>query len=274
MAGGQRGGGRPGGADLRGARQGDDPHRRAGRGAGGQGRQPGRGRAHDPGGRRGADARVEGGVDPARVREALLGGFAQSKILEAHGEKMLEDRFEPGFRSRCTARTWDRAGDRARAGRRASRHRPGGRAVQRADRPGAGGRDHSALVTLYRQLSALARRARPPSAAPRACCCCAALSCPAMSKAVPWSTEVRMIGSPRVTLTAVVDGEQLDRDVALVVVHGDHEVVAAGAGGREDGVGRQRARHVGACGPRPLDRRDEHVAAPARRTGRPRRRGD
>ncbi|HKQ17774.1 MAG TPA: NAD(P)-binding domain-containing protein, partial [Solirubrobacterales bacterium] len=38
------------------------------------------------------------GVDPARVREALLGGFAQSKILEAHGEKMLEDRFEPGFR--------------------------------------------------------------------------------------------------------------------------------------------------------------------------------
>ena len=32
------------------------------------------------------------------MREALLGGFAQSKILEAHGEKMLEDRFEPGFR--------------------------------------------------------------------------------------------------------------------------------------------------------------------------------
>ena len=38
------------------------------------------------------------GVDPARVREALLGGFAQSKILEAHGERMLEGRFDPGFR--------------------------------------------------------------------------------------------------------------------------------------------------------------------------------
>jgi len=38
------------------------------------------------------------GVDPARVREALLGGFAQSKILEVHGERMLEGSYEPGFR--------------------------------------------------------------------------------------------------------------------------------------------------------------------------------
>ncbi len=37
-------------------------------------------------------------VDPARVREALLGGLAQSKILEMHGERMLEGRYEPGFR--------------------------------------------------------------------------------------------------------------------------------------------------------------------------------
>ncbi|HEX7232493.1 MAG TPA: 2-hydroxy-3-oxopropionate reductase [Candidatus Binatia bacterium] len=40
------------------------------------------------------------GVDPAKVREALLGGFAQSKILEAHGQKMLERNFKPGFRIR------------------------------------------------------------------------------------------------------------------------------------------------------------------------------
>jgi 2-hydroxy-3-oxopropionate reductase len=40
------------------------------------------------------------GVDPAMVRQALLGGFAQSKILEAHGQKMLERNFNPGFRIR------------------------------------------------------------------------------------------------------------------------------------------------------------------------------
>jgi 2-hydroxy-3-oxopropionate reductase len=40
------------------------------------------------------------GVDPAKVRQALLGGFAQSKILEAHGQKMLERNFKPGFRIR------------------------------------------------------------------------------------------------------------------------------------------------------------------------------
>ncbi len=40
------------------------------------------------------------GVDPAKVRQALLGGFAQSKILDAHGQKMLDRNFKPGFRIR------------------------------------------------------------------------------------------------------------------------------------------------------------------------------
>jgi 2-hydroxy-3-oxopropionate reductase len=40
------------------------------------------------------------GVDPVKVRQALLGGFAQSKILEAHGQKMLDRNFKPGFRIR------------------------------------------------------------------------------------------------------------------------------------------------------------------------------
>lgn len=39
------------------------------------------------------------GVDPARVREALLGGFAYSRILENHGARMLERNFKPGFKS-------------------------------------------------------------------------------------------------------------------------------------------------------------------------------
>lgn len=40
------------------------------------------------------------GVPAARVRQALLGGFAGSKILEMHGQRMLDDNFKPGFRAR------------------------------------------------------------------------------------------------------------------------------------------------------------------------------
>ena len=43
---------------------------------------------------------AKAGVDPAKVRQALLGGFAQSKILDAHGQKMLDRNFKPGFRIR------------------------------------------------------------------------------------------------------------------------------------------------------------------------------
>jgi 2-hydroxy-3-oxopropionate reductase len=38
------------------------------------------------------------GVDPAKVRQALMGGFASSKILEIHGERMIKRTFDPGFR--------------------------------------------------------------------------------------------------------------------------------------------------------------------------------
>ena len=40
------------------------------------------------------------GIDPAKVREALLGGFAGSKALEVHGQRMLDRTYEPGFRAR------------------------------------------------------------------------------------------------------------------------------------------------------------------------------
>ncbi len=40
------------------------------------------------------------GVDPARVREALLGGFAQSRILDLHGQRIIDRTFQPGFRVR------------------------------------------------------------------------------------------------------------------------------------------------------------------------------
>lgn len=38
------------------------------------------------------------GADPAKVRQALLGGFASSRVLEVHGERMINRTFEPGFR--------------------------------------------------------------------------------------------------------------------------------------------------------------------------------
>jgi 2-hydroxy-3-oxopropionate reductase len=40
------------------------------------------------------------GVDPAKVREALLGGFANSKVLEVHGQRMIDEDFAPGFKAR------------------------------------------------------------------------------------------------------------------------------------------------------------------------------
>jgi 2-hydroxy-3-oxopropionate reductase len=43
---------------------------------------------------------AKAGADPAKVRQALMGGFAASRILEVHGERMIKRTFEPGFRIR------------------------------------------------------------------------------------------------------------------------------------------------------------------------------
>jgi len=43
-------------------------------------------------------------VDPAKVREALLGGFAASRVLEVHGERMLKGNYKPGFRTELFAK--------------------------------------------------------------------------------------------------------------------------------------------------------------------------
>lgn len=94
------------------------------------------------------------GVDAARVRQALLGGFAQSKILEVHGERMLEGSYEPGFRVDLHRK------DLAIA-LQASREEgvPLLATAQVAElfnaliAKGSGGLDSSALATLYEQLS-------------------------------------------------------------------------------------------------------------------------
>ena len=44
------------------------------------------------------------GVDPALVRQALLGGFAASRVLEVHGERILNGNYKPGFRANLYAK--------------------------------------------------------------------------------------------------------------------------------------------------------------------------
>ena len=41
---------------------------------------------------------AKAGADPAKVRQALMGGFASSRVLEVHGERMIKRAFNPGFR--------------------------------------------------------------------------------------------------------------------------------------------------------------------------------
>jgi 2-hydroxy-3-oxopropionate reductase len=90
------------------------------------------------------------GVDAAKVREALLGGFAGSKILEVHGQRMLDRAFEPGFRARLHRKDARIVLDAAGA---AGAPIPSFRAVaaqldRLVDEAGRGDLDHSALFTL------------------------------------------------------------------------------------------------------------------------------
>jgi 2-hydroxy-3-oxopropionate reductase len=94
------------------------------------------------------------GVDPARVREALLGGFAQSRILEVHGQRMLDRDFDPGFRSRLHRKDLAIAVD---AGREAGVALPSaalvGEALSALVGSGGGDQDHSALLRVLEAMS-------------------------------------------------------------------------------------------------------------------------
>ncbi|MCF1182872.1 NAD(P)-dependent oxidoreductase [Marichromatium gracile] len=54
------------------------------------------------------------GVDAARVREALLGGFAASRVLELHGQRMLDGDYRPGFKARLHRKDMRLVEERAR----------------------------------------------------------------------------------------------------------------------------------------------------------------
>ncbi|HET7237107.1 MAG TPA: 2-hydroxy-3-oxopropionate reductase [Actinomycetota bacterium] len=92
---------------------------------------------------------AKAGVDPVKVREALLGGFAGSKVLELHGRRMLDGDFAPGFRSALMAKDGRIV---VRAAAELGAPIPAFRAV--ADRleamlpAGRGDLDYAALVTL------------------------------------------------------------------------------------------------------------------------------
>lgn len=58
---------------------------------------------------------LKAGVDPSLVRDALLGGFASSRVLEVHGERILKRNYEPGFRSKLYAKDYRIAAETLRA---------------------------------------------------------------------------------------------------------------------------------------------------------------
>jgi 2-hydroxy-3-oxopropionate reductase len=94
------------------------------------------------------------GADPAKVREALMGGFAASRILEVHGERMIKRTFDPGFRIRLHRKDLSLAVDAAKA---LNLSLPNAAATAQlmnaAIAMGDGDKDHSGLI---RTLEALA----------------------------------------------------------------------------------------------------------------------
>lgn len=94
------------------------------------------------------------GVDPAKVRAALLGGYANSRVLEGHGERFLARNFTPGFRTRLQYKDLNIALD---AGRAYGAPMPAAALVHQLYAAmmarGEGDLDHSALVTLIEELA-------------------------------------------------------------------------------------------------------------------------
>ncbi|WP_136620109.1 MULTISPECIES: 2-hydroxy-3-oxopropionate reductase [Mesorhizobium] len=96
------------------------------------------------------------GCDPAKVRTALMGGFASSRVLEVHGERMIARTFAPGFRMRLHQKDLNLALESARA---LGVSLPNTAMAQQlmnacSARPGGAEADHSSLVQALEILSA------------------------------------------------------------------------------------------------------------------------
>jgi 2-hydroxy-3-oxopropionate reductase len=89
------------------------------------------------------------GVDASKVREALLGGFASSRVLEVHGRRMLERDFTPGFRIALHRKDARIVLDTARtAGQAIPAFEVVAGAFEQLVASGGGDLDHAALITL------------------------------------------------------------------------------------------------------------------------------
>ncbi len=95
------------------------------------------------------------GADPARVRAALLGGFAASRVLEVHGQRMLDHSFTPGFRIRLHQKDLNLA---LAAGRELGLALPNTASAQQLFSAvvahGGADRDHSAMLEALEALAA------------------------------------------------------------------------------------------------------------------------
>jgi len=94
------------------------------------------------------------GADPARVREALMGGFAASRILEVHGERMIKRTFAPGFRIALHQKDLNLALQGARAlGVALPQTANAAQLMQSCAALGHGQADHSALVLALEAMA-------------------------------------------------------------------------------------------------------------------------
>ena len=93
------------------------------------------------------------GADPAKVRQALMGGFAASRILEVHGERMIKRTFDPGFRIELHSKDLNLALSNA---RKMGLSLPNTATAQEMFNScignGDGKKDHSALVTALERM--------------------------------------------------------------------------------------------------------------------------
>lgn len=94
------------------------------------------------------------GCDPARVRQALLGGFAASRVLEIHAERMIRRTFDPGFRIRLHQKDLGLALESARAlGVSLPNTATAQELMNACAAHGWADSDHSALVTALEALA-------------------------------------------------------------------------------------------------------------------------
>jgi 2-hydroxy-3-oxopropionate reductase len=97
---------------------------------------------------------AKAGADPARVREALMGGFASSKILEVHGERMIRRTFDPGFRIELHQKDLNLALSNARElGVALPNTATAQELFNACNAHGGAGWDHSAMVRALEQLA-------------------------------------------------------------------------------------------------------------------------